>query len=126
MLAGVVVAGGQVGGGGEGGAGMAVEDREELRAAEHVAGRGAVVGGGIADDVPETIDRAVGGFAGDFGATVAVEIVDHELRVVRSGADVPPKVDPPEARAVQLVGIEENVAGVTALRVVLRVRGIPL
>ena len=52
--------------------------------------------------------RPVGGLAGDLRAAVAVEIIDHELRVVRALADVHAEIDPPQQRAVELVGFEDR------------------
>ena len=62
----------------------------------------------IADHPALAVDGAVGGLARHFGAAVAVEVVDDELRVVRAGADVPAEIDAPEARAVELVGVEDD------------------
>ena len=115
-----------VGSGGERVAVQAVEDGEELGARQDVAGGVAPVGGRVADHRAGAIDRSVGGLAGDLRPAVAVEIVDDELRVVRAGADVAPEVDAPQPRAGQRVGVEIDVAGVAALRVVFRVRRIPL
>ena len=42
----------------------------------------------VADDLPRAVRCAVCGLAGHFGLAVAVEIVDHELRVVLAVADV--------------------------------------
>ena len=85
-----------------------------------------MVGARAADHLAGAAARAVGGLAHDFGAAVAVEVVDHELRVVRAGADVAAEIDAPQPRAVELVGIEVHVARVARLRVVLRVGRIPL
>ena len=66
------------------------------------------------------------GLHGQLGLAVAVEVVDHELRVVRAGADVLPQVDAPQPPAVELVRVQVDVAGAARLRVVLGVGGIPL
>ena len=69
-------------------------------------------------DLARAVDGAVGRLAGDLGPAVAVEVVDHELRVVGAFADVLAQVDPPEPRAVELVGFEDRLRGAAALRVV--------
>ena len=118
--------GGHVVDGGHGRAGLAVEDGQELRAGQDVAGRVAVVGAGVADDLAGAVRGAVGGLHGDLGPAVAVVVVHLELGVVRAGADVAAQVDPPQPGAVQLVRVDEHVAGVAGLGVVLGVGRIPL
>ena len=80
----------------------------------------------VADDLSLPIDGAVSRLARHFRAPVAVEVVDDELRVVGAGPDVPAEIDPPEPCPVQLVGVEDHVAGHAAGRGVARVRRIPL
>ena len=75
--------------------------------------------------VPGPSTGAVGGLHGDLGLAVAVVVVDLELGVVRAGPDVPAEVDPPQAGAVELVGVDVDVAGVAGLGVVLGVRRDP-
>src|SRR5690606_26866980 len=70
--------------------------------------------------------RAGGGLEHGLGAAVAVEVVDQELGVVGTGADVDAQVDPPQQGAVELVGVEVGVAGVAALGDVLGVGRVPL
>ena len=88
-----------VGRGRQRGAGLAVEDGEELGPGQDVARRVAPVGGGIADHGARAVNGAVRGLARDLGFAVAVEVVDDELRVVRARADVAAEVDPPQPRA---------------------------
>ena len=107
------------------GAGLPVEDREELRAGEDVAAAVAVVRVGVADHRAFAVDRSVGRLHGDFRSSVAVVVEDLELRVVRASADVAPEVDAPQARAVELDRLDIDVAGVSRSRVVLRVRRVP-
>ena len=111
--------------GGERVAVQAVEDGEKLGARQDVAGGVAPVGGRVADHIASTIDRSIGGPAGDLRPAVAVQIVDDELRVMCAGADVRSEVDAPQACPGQRVGVEIDRAGVAALRVVFRVRRIP-
>ena len=73
---------------------------------------------GVADRRPLAVDGPVGRLADDLGLAVAVEVVDHELRVVGAFADVLPEVDPPEEAAVELVGFELRFARPPGLRVV--------
>ena len=70
------------------------------------------VGVGIADYVALSVCGAVGCLADEFGSSVAVEVIDEELRVVCSGADVAAHVDAPEPFTCEFVAVEEHVAGV--------------
>ncbi len=111
---------------GHSGAREAVEHRQVLRAAEHVAGAVAVVRGGVADDAAGAVDGGVRGLHGDLGAAVAVVVVHLELRVVRPGADVAAEVDPPQPLPVQPVRVHVDHTGDAGLGVVLGVGGVPL
>ena len=87
-------------------------------------------------DVPLARDGAVGvvgdrlragcGLQHRLGATVAVEVVDEELRVVGAGADVHAEVEAVEQRAVELVGVDVDGPGPAELGDVLGVRRVPL
>jgi hypothetical protein len=107
-------------------AGLTVEHREELRAGQDVAAGVAVVGGRVADHGAGAVPGAVGGLHGDLGLAVAVVVVHLELRVVRAGADVAAQVHAPQPGAVQPDAVDDRVAGVAGLGVVLGVGGIPL
>ena len=107
-------------------AALAVEHGEELRSLEDVALFVAVVGLAVADHGAGGVDGAVGRLHDQLGPAVGVEVVQLGLRVVRPGADVGAHVDPPQLRAVELVGIEVDVPGCPGLGVVLGVRRIPL
>ena len=107
-------------------AGLTVEDGEVLRSGEHVAAGVAVVGPSIADHCADAIHRAVRRLHDDLGLAVTVIVEDLELGVVRSGPDVVAQVDPPQPRAIELVGVDVDVAGVAGLGVVLRVGRVPL
>src|SRR6185369_11910166 len=65
-------------------------------------------------------------FARNLGFAVAVEVVDRELRVVRASANVRAQIDAKEAGAGQGVAVDEYVVGHAVVRVVLRVRRIPV
>ena len=78
----------------------------------------APVGLGVADHFALAVDGAVGGFAGDLGAPVAIEVVDHELRVMRALADVFAEIDRPHQRAVELVGLQDRIGRYPGLRIV--------
>ena len=87
-----------------------------------------VVGGGRS--LREERSRAVLGarcrLADEFGLAVAVEVGHHHLGVVGARADVLAQVDAPQLLAREGVPVEDHVAGVAALRVVLAVGGVPL
>ena len=126
-------------------AGETVEHAEKFWAGEDVAvhavgaGRAIIIGvvegrmrpvGGLpfreaADVIAQTILRARAGAAHDLGFAVAVEIVNHEVHVMRAGTDIGAEINAPEPRAVQFVAVQIRVTGEAALRIVLRVGGIP-
>ncbi len=85
-----------------------------------------MVGRGAADDRAGAVLRSVGGLHGDLGLAVAVVVVHLELCVVRPGADVAAQVDAPQPGAVELEAVDDRVAGVAGLGVVLGVGGLPL
>ena len=93
-------------------AGAPVEDGEILRAFEHapegprVAIRVAPVGLHVADHFATAVNRSIRRLTGNLGDAVAVEVIDHELRVVRALADVFAEVDRPQQRAVELVALD--------------------
>ncbi len=118
-----VAAGWDVIGGGEGCTGAAVEDGEEFRAVENFAIAIDPVGIGVADHFAFAVDGSVGRFAGDFGDAVAVEVIDHELRVVRAFADVFAEVDGPEQGAIEFVGLKNRWIGQAGLRIVAAAAG---
>ena len=61
-------------------------------------------------------DHVVGGAHQHLGASVLVPVVaDHVPLLVRTGHEVGPQVDPPEARAVHLVALVEVEVGLVAL-----------
>ena len=85
----------------------------------------APVGGAVAYHAALAVGGAVGGLHHQLGTSVTVEVVDHKLGVVGAGADVVPKVDAPQAGAVQTVAVYVHVAGKPGKRVVLGIRGLP-
>ena len=110
----------------EGSAGGAVEEGIILRAGVDEAVAVTVVLGGIADDLAGAVLGAVSGLAGHLALAVEVEVPHEELRIVRTCADVHAEVDAPEAGAVQAVAVDEDIAGLALLGIVLGVIGIPL
>ena len=78
-----------------------------------------------ADVVALTVQCAGRSAAHQLRFAVAVKIINHEIHVVRAAADVRAEINAPEPRAIELVAVEISVAGKTALRVVVRVGGIP-
>ncbi len=77
----------------------AVEDSQVFRSGKDVAGAVAVVGIRIVsrhkNKIARPVDCARGRLAGHLGDPIAVEVIDHKLRVVRPGADIAAQVDPP-------------------------------
>ena len=62
------------------------------------------------------IKRAGRGLHYDLGlAVVSVEVIDQVLGVVCAGSNVGPQVDPPKLLSVQVVRVQQYVAGATAL-----------
>ncbi len=78
----------------------------------------------VANDFALAVLRAVGGLAGDFRAPVAVEIIDHELRVVFAFPDVDPEINSPEMRAIEFVSIEHGRTRDAGERIVPPTRGL--
>jgi len=63
--------------------------------------------------VPSIVPGAV--FHHDFGLAVSIEVIDQVLGVVCAGSNVGPQVDPPKLLSVQVVRIQEYIAGAAAL-----------
>ena len=138
----VGVALGKETGGGEFGAGESVKDRQELGTGEDVAAGIAVIVGivegrthpalplGRAADVGSGgVERTGRAPAHDLGAAIPVEIVNHEIHVMRARADIHPEIDAPDRSrrsGIEFVGVQVGVSGVAALGVVLGVGRIPL
>ena len=59
-------------------------------------------------------------------ASVAIKVVNHELRIVGTGTNVHAEVDTPKLCPVELIAVDEHVVGLVALRIVLRGRWVPL
>jgi hypothetical protein len=106
-------------------AGLAVEYGDELRAAENTAVGIAVIDRGRTDHHAGPVHRAVRGLGHDLGLAVAIEIIGHHRRVVGTGTNVLAQVDPPHASPVELVSIEQDVASLAGLRIVLGIRRLP-
>jgi hypothetical protein len=80
----------------------------------------------IADHLALAVHRAVSGLAGYLRAPVTVEVVDHELGVVRAGANVPAEIDAPQPLPVERVRIDQHAPRDTRRRGVACVRRLPL
>ena len=57
--------------------------------------RFAIVGSSIADYISLSIDSSVGSLHNDFGASIAIEVVNHELGIVGACTNIMPHVDTP-------------------------------
>jgi hypothetical protein len=102
----------------EGRTGESVENGEEFRSVQNVAVISGPVGFGIADDFADAVHRAIGSFAGNLRAAIAVQIVNHELRVMRPFADVEAEIDGPQQRAVEFVRLQHRRIGEAGLGIV--------
>ena len=89
-----------------------------LKDASHGA---APVGIGIAYHVAFCVHCSVGGAAYHLRLAVEVEVIYHELSVVRSGAYVSSEVYAPQPFAAETVAIEILVAGIAVVSVVMGV-----
>src|SRR5262249_62270151 len=96
-----------------------------LRIAEDTTGAGAEIRVRISDHLPRATACAVGGLADDFGFAVSIEVIHLKLRVVGAGAYIATEVYAPKACAVELIGVNKNVACVAVLRVVFLVGRVP-
>ncbi len=117
-------------------AGLALKDGEQFRSRQYAPALVAIVGG-----IVQFTDGAVGGrlthwptlpvhrtgrgLADHLRLAVTVEVVDEELGVVGSGADVLAQVDAPELGAIQLVAVEEHFAGIAVVGIVVGVGRVP-
>ena len=114
-------------------AGLAVENREPLRSRENVS-----VGVSIILAVVSTLRRterqvttatifcAGSRLHGKFRLTVAIVVTHKHLRIMSPRTNVHTKVNAPKFLATHLVAINEHVAGLALLRVVLGIARIPL
>ena len=66
-----------------------------------------------------SVDGAGGCLAGYLGLAVAVEVIDHELGIVGSGADILAQIDAPQFGPVEFIAIEDYITCVTGYGVVL-------
>jgi len=112
--------------------GSSVKNRQVFGACKYVASAVAVIGtvvccGGrpLAQVVPQAVFGAGSRFTGNFGNTVAVQVVHHKLGIMRSGPYVDTQVDAPEFVAVQSVSVQVNIAGIARMRIVFSVCGLP-
>ena len=78
-----------------------------------------------ANIVAAGVKRAGRGATHQLRFTITIIVEHHEIHVVRAGTDVRAKINTPEPCAVQFVTIKERVACETALRIVMRIGGIP-
>ncbi len=79
----------------------------------------------VPDHLPLAVYRTVSCFDRKFRTPVAVQVIDHKLRVVRARTDVTSHVYTPHTRSVQLVGIEKNRSRKTAVRIILGIGRFP-
>ena len=58
-----------------------------------------IIGRGISDDISLAINSAVGSFHDDFGTSVPIEVINHELGVVCTCTDIASHINAPESFA---------------------------
>ncbi|MNC26291.1 hypothetical protein D3C75_744160 [compost metagenome] len=104
---------------------MSVEQGEIFRTRQDIPAFVAVILRAVADYGAFAVFRAVRRFDDDFGFTVAVQIIHHQLGIMRSRADVDTQIDSPEPRAVKFNGVDIDIAGIAGLRIVFRVARAP-
>ena len=85
----------------------------------------AVVGIRVADDVTLSVDGAVSGFHHNFRTSVAIEVKDHKLGVVGSCTDIGTKVNAPKTFTIEAVAVEERIARVAVVSIVVGIGGVP-
>ena len=101
-----------------GGYGMpvaAVKYGQILRTAQNAALWGAEIGGGMANNRSDAVNRPVGGLHGHLGTAITVQVIDHKLSVVCSGADITPQVNAPHECSVHPVGVNINRPGIACV-----------
>src|SRR5690606_4626398 len=104
---------------------LAVKDREEFRAGKNVATGVAMIRISIANHHTGAIACTVGCLHRHFSFAITIEVVHDKLRVMRSRTDIATQVYPPQASAREFIGVNEDVAGVAGLGIVLCVRRLP-
>lgn len=98
-------------------AGLAIEDGEVLGPIQNasitfvVFINNSIILARITYDVADAVHSAIGCLACHLCASITIQIVDHELRVMLPIADVFTKIDAPQMRAIEIVGIKDRRAG---------------
>ena len=85
-----------------------------------------VVGILVANRPALSVHSSVTGLHHHLRLTVTVKVIHHELSVVRPGTDVASEVNSPESASVQFVAVEEHIASISVVGIVVGVRGGPL
>ena len=85
-----------------------------------------VVRRGVAYRMSPAVHRAVCGLGRDFSPSVAIEVIHHELGVMRPRTDVAPQIDTPQTGAVQFIRIQKHGSGKTAVGIVFGIGRLPL
>ena len=119
-----------------GATGLPVEYGEVFRSREDASALVTIVGlivvfpylviiGSLRDVTSCAIHRTRCCLADEFGMSVAVEVVDHELRVVGTGTDVFTQIDAPKFRAIQLKAVDDDITRIAVVGIVVGIRWVP-
>ncbi|CAM4514736.1 hypothetical protein PATY110618_27055 [Paenibacillus typhae] len=99
--------------------GLPVEQGQIFRTCQNISAVVAVILRTVTDYGALTVLGTVCCLDHNFSFAVAVQVIDHQLRIVGSGPDVHAKVNPPQLRAVKLNSINIDIAGITGLGIIL-------
>ena len=83
------------------------------------------IGGSLAHKTPLSIQASCRGLTNQFSLAVAIEIIDEKLGIVRTGTDVLTQIDAPELGAIQFVAIQDDIARIAIVRIIMGVTWIP-
>ncbi len=118
------------------GSGLSLKEGQVFRPAQQVAttltlkaGVGVCLSGGflrcaspVSLWIPQyftlSVCGAIGCFAGNFGLTVTVQVINHKLGIMCSFADILTQIDSPQELSVQAVSLEFGLSGKAVVGVV--------
>ena len=71
------------------------------------------------------IERARCCLAYKLSTSIEIEVIDKELGIVSPGTDITSEVNPPQLRAVEAVTVENDIACISVMGIIVGVRGVP-
>ena len=65
----------------------------------------------IANNLTCPVNRSIRRLASHLGASIAIQIVNHELSVMFALTNIYAEIDPPQKSPIELVGIQNGLTG---------------